>query len=143
MRHKRLECKTSNTNATRVLQERRKCYTNDRSASRVKNLHFDDNASENIFSHPYIYYIASERLQRLQEQFHSKNYLVEMLLSHAKIRFKNAPRKLNFLMVKAISKSYTVDCCCKCPRTFPHSYEGSFLITILCSTTDILFSKNY
>ena len=39
--------------------------------------------------------MASERLQG-EKQFHSKNYLSEMSLSHAKMRFKSAPEKLNF-----------------------------------------------
>ena len=50
------------------------------------------------FSHPYIYYVASERLQG-EEQFHTKSRL------HAKMRSKCAPQKINFLMAKAISKS--------------------------------------
>ena len=61
-----------------------------------------------------------ERLQG-EEQFHSKNYLLEMPRSHAKMRLKSAPQKLNFLMAKAISKSFTIDCSCKCPCRFPHS----------------------
>ena len=65
--------------------------------------------------------MASERLQG-EEQFHSMNYLLEMPRSHAKIRLKSAPQKLNFLMAKAISKSCTLDCSCKYPSTFPHSY---------------------
>ena len=35
---------------------------------------------------------------------------------------QSATQKLNFLMAKVISKSYTQDCSCKCPRTLPHSY---------------------
>ena len=65
--------------------------------------------------------MASERLQG-EEQFHSKNYLLEMSPFHAKIHLKSAPQKLNILMEKAISKSFTLDCSCKCPCTFPHSY---------------------
>ena len=42
--------------------ERHECYTNDMSATRVKNFDFDDDTSKNIFSQPYIYYMASERL---------------------------------------------------------------------------------
>ena len=49
--------------------------------------------------------MASERLQG-EEQFHTKNYLLEMSRFHA----KSAPQKLNFLMAKAISKSCTLDC---------------------------------
>ena len=55
--------------------------------------------------------MASERLQG-EEQFHSKNYLLEMPRSHAKMRLKSAPQKLNFLMAKDLSKSYTLDCSC-------------------------------
>ena len=53
--------------------------------------------------------MGSERLQG-EEQFHSKNYLLEMPRSHAKMRLKSAPQKLNFLMGKDISKNYTLDC---------------------------------
>ena len=52
--------------------------------------------------------MTSERLQG-EEQFRSKNYLLEMPRSHNKIRLKSAPQKLNFLMAKDISKSYTLD----------------------------------
>ena len=54
------ECDTSNMSATQV---RRECYTKDTSATgvRVKNFDFDNDTSKNIFSHPYIYYMASER----------------------------------------------------------------------------------
>ena len=65
--------------------------------------------------------MASERLPG-KEQFHSKNYLLEMPRSHAKMRLKSAPQKLNFVTAKAKSKSYSLDCSCKCPCTFPHSY---------------------
>ena len=65
--------------------------------------------------------MANERLQG-EEEFHSKNYLLEMPCSHAKMRLKSAPKKLNFVITKVISKSYTLDCSCKCPCTFPHSY---------------------
>ena len=117
-RHERHECDTSDTSVTQVRYE---CYTNDTSATRVKNFDFDNDTGKNIFSHPYIYYMASERLQG-EEQFHTKNYLLEMSRFHAKMRLKSAPQKLNFLMAKAISKSCTLDCSCKCPCTFPHSY---------------------
>ena len=51
--------------------ERQERYTNDTSATRVKNFDFDNYMSVNIFSHSYIYYMARERLQG-EEQFHSK-----------------------------------------------------------------------
>ena len=44
---------------TRVRHE---CYTKDTSAARVKNFDFDNRTSKKIFSHPYIYYMESERL---------------------------------------------------------------------------------
>ena len=65
--------------------------------------------------------MTSERLQG-EEQFHSKNYLLEMPCSYAKMRLKRAPQKLNFVMAKAISKGYTLDCSCKFPCMFPRSY---------------------
>ena len=83
---------------------RHECYTNSTSATPVKNFDFDNNTSENIFSHSYIYSMASERLQG-EEQFNSKNYVLEMSGFHAKMRLKCAPQKLNFLMAKVILKS--------------------------------------
>ena len=115
VRHK---CDTSATRTTRVQHE---CYRTNTSETRVKDFDFDNDTSKNIFSHPYIYYMASERLQG-EEQFHTKNYLLEMSRFHAKMRLKSAPQKLNFLMEKATSKSCTLDCSYKCPCTFPHSY---------------------
>ena len=97
---------TSDTNTTRVRHE-----------WKILNLI----TNENIFSQSHISYMTNERLQG-EEQFHSKNYLLEMPCSHAKMRLKRAPQKLNFAMAEAISKSYTLDCSCKCPWTFPHSY---------------------
>ena len=105
---------TSDTSATRLTRMEHECDTSD------TNFDFDSNTSESIFSHPSISYMANERLQG-EEQFHSKNYLLEMSHSHAKIRLKNAPQKLNFVMTKATSKSYKQDCSCKYPGTFPHS----------------------
>ena len=109
------ECYKNNTSATR------ECYTNDTSVTQVKNLDFDNDTGKNIFSHPYIYSMASERLQR-EEQLHTKNYRLEMSRFHAKMRLKSAPQKLNLLMAKAISKSCTLGCSCKCSCTFPHRY---------------------
>ena len=88
--------------------------------------------------------MASERLQG-EEQFHSKNYLLEMPCFHAKMRLKSAPQKLDLLMTKAISKSCTLDCSCIArSRIVTHSNAASFSIrTILCENTNILFSKNY
>ena len=137
-RHERHKCDTSDTNATRkgheqhecdtsatrVLHERHECDTSATRTTRVRHewkiFDFDSNTSKTMFLHPYIYYMASERLQG-EEQFHSRNYLLEMSRFHAKMCLKSAPQKLNFLMEKDISKSCTLDCSCKCPCTFPHS----------------------
>ena len=106
------ECYTNDTSVTRVLHERRECDT---------SFDFHNDTSENIFSHPYINYMANERLQG-EQQFHSNNYLLEMPHSHAKMPLKSAPQTLNFVMAKAISRSYTLDCSCKCSCTFLCSY---------------------
>ena len=87
---------------------------NDTSVTRVKNFDFDNDTSEIIFSHPYISYIANERLQG-EEQFHFKNYLLEMPRFTVKMHLKNPPQKPNFVMAKAMSRSYALDCSCKCP----------------------------
>ena len=97
---------------THVTLVRHECYTNDTSATRVKNFDFDNDTSENIFSHHYINYVANERLQG-QEQFYSKNYLLEMTLSHINMRLKSALQNLNFVMAnikKVILKHYALDC---------------------------------
>ena len=78
------------TSAARTTQVRHDCYTNDTSVTRANIFYFDNDISKNIFSHLYIYYMASERLQG-DEQLHSKNYLLEMSRSHAKMRLKSAP----------------------------------------------------
>ena len=77
------------TSATRATGVRRECNTNDTSATRVKNFDFDNDTSENIFSHPYISYMANERLQG-EEQFYSNNHLFEMPRSHSKMRLNIA-----------------------------------------------------
>ena len=81
----------------------------------------------------YVFVLAIRQIQG-EEQFHSKNYLLEIPCSHAKMRLKGASQKLNFVMEKAISKSYTLDCNCKCPCTFPHSYAEQ---------RSLVFDKNH
>ena len=55
---------------------------------------------------------------------------------------KSAPQKLNFVMAKTKSKSYTANDLAR-SRIVTHSNAASFSIkTILCET-NILFSKNY
>ena len=94
--------------------------------------------------------MANERLQG-EEQFHSKNYLLEMPCSYAKMHLKSARQKLNFVMIKTISKGYTLDALALVapnalagPRIITYSLTASFSIkTTLCENSNILFSKNY
>ena len=58
---------TSDINATLVTRVKHECDT---SATQVKHFDFDNDTSKNIFSRPYIYYMAGERLQE-EEQFHT------------------------------------------------------------------------
>ena len=46
--------------------------------------------------------MVNEKLQE-EKQFHSKNYLLEVPCSHAKMHLKSALQKLNFVMDEAIS----------------------------------------
>ena len=96
---------TNDTSATRVQNE---SYTNGTSATQEKIVYFYNDASENTVSHPYINYMANERLQG-EEQFHSKNYLPEMPPSHAKTMLKSGPQKPTLVIAKAsyIKKLYT------------------------------------
>ena len=55
--------------------------------------------------------MANERLQG-ETQFHFRTCLLQMPHSHVKMRLKSALQKLNFLMAKDISESYTLACSC-------------------------------
>ena len=114
MRDEWHECSTSEI---RVILMRHEWHEYDTSATRTtrvwhewKTFNFDNY----IFLHPYIYYMASERLQA-EELFHSMYYLWKCLIPMQKYVWKVHHKK-------AISKSYTLNCSCKCPCTFPHSY---------------------
>ena len=73
--------------------------------------------------------MANERLQE-EQQFHSRIYLLEILRSYAKMRLECAPQ--NFLMAKAMSKSYTLDCSCKCLFTLSYfTLKALFVLKIL------------
>ena len=65
--------------------------------------------------------MANERFQE-EKQSYSKNYFLEMSCSHAKKHLKTGPQKLKFIMAKATSKSYALNCSRKCPCKFPHSH---------------------
>ena len=73
--------------------------------------------------------MPNERLQE-EELLLSKNHVLEVPPSHAKMRLKSAPQKVNFLMAKSIQKSYTLNCSHKCLARFrivKHYYAASFL----------------
>ena len=91
---------TNDTSGPRVLYKRHECDTSEKIlvTTRVKT----------YFHTPILAY---ERLQG-KKQFHSKNYLLEMPHFYARTRLKSAQQKLNLVMAKAISKSYTLDCSC-------------------------------
>ena len=61
--------------------------------------------------------------------------------------FEKCTTKTELCNGKGSIKSYKLDCSCKRPCTFPHSYarnKASFLIkTTLYETNNTLFSKNY
>ena len=67
----------------------------------MKNFDFDNDKSKNIFQHPYSYYVTSERLQG-EEQFHSKNYLLEMPRFHAKVTSKMRTLKQPIYFLKTV-----------------------------------------
>ena len=78
----RHESNTSDTSATRVLHKRHECNKCATRTTQVKHFDFDNDTCVNIFSHPYISYMANESLQG------KKNYLLEMPRSHGKMRLK-------------------------------------------------------
>ena len=125
-RHERHERHKYDTSATQKRHEQHECDTSAAQTTQIRHEWETLILITMRFLHPYIYHIASERWQG-QEKFHSENYFLEIPSSYAKMRLKSAPQKVNFVMAKAISKSYKVDCGCKCPFTFPHSYEASLL----------------
>ena len=109
VQHKQHECGTS---AARERYERHECNMSE------KYWFSKRNEGKHVFT-PYISHMANERLQG-EEQYHSKNYLLAVPHSHTK-NVQSAPQILNFVIAKAISKRYTLNCSCKWPCTFPHS----------------------
>ena len=86
-----------------------------------------------------ISHTVNQRLQG-EQQFHSKNYQLEMPSSHAKMCLKSAPQKLKFAMAEFISKSYRLDRSYKClARTIENwekwilDSERPFKIKVKCS----------
>ena len=96
----------SDTSATRVRHERHECSTKVTSATQVKNFDFDNETSENIFSHPYISYMANERLQR-GKQLRTENYPLEMHRSNANTSEKCSTKSEPCNHESYIKKLYT------------------------------------
>ena len=97
------ECNTSDTSVTSATRMQYECYTNDTSATRVKNFDFENGTGKNMFSHPYIYYMASERLKG-EEQFHAKNYLLEIISFPCQNAFKKCKTKTKLFNGKSYIK---------------------------------------
>ena len=115
--------KTSNTSATRVLNERNECDT---SAIRVKSFNFHDSTSESKFHTPI--------LAIWQIKDYKENYLLETYRSLAKMHLKSAPQKLIWIEdANILAPSLVVT----------HSNAVLFSIKITLCETNFLFSKNY
>ena len=114
-KHKRHECDTS---ATRVRHE---CYKNNKSVARMKKIDLITIRVKTYFHTP-IFTIWQVKDYKETNNFITKATFWKLPCFHAKMRLKNAPQKLKFLMTKAISKSQTLDCSCKCPCMLLHSY---------------------
>ena len=130
VRHKQHKRNTSEIRATRA---RHKCNTSATWMTRVRHK-YNTCAKRTIrvqhewkililittwvktYFYSYIYYTASDKLQGVK-QFHSIYYLRKYLIPMPKCVWK-VHHKLDFVMVKAVS----LDCGCKFPCTFPHSY---------------------
>ena len=84
--------------------------------------------------------MSNERCQA-QELFESKNHVLEVFSSHAKMRLKSAPQKLNFLISKVIQKFYKLNCSLKWPCTFPRSY--AFLRHLVFRKNHFMWNKQH
>ena len=110
--------------ATRVRQDRHQCNMSDTSATETTRLRREwkiliTTRLKTYFHTPILAIWQMNVTKRDTISF--KNYLLEILSSCANKSLKNAPQKLNFVIAKALSKSYTLDCCCRYSYTFPLS----------------------
>ena len=129
VRHKRDTSDTSATWTTRVWHE---CCPNYTNATRVRNFNFDNYT---IFAPLYLPYSKWKMTRTGKISFWE-------LLSMPKCVWKVHHKKWTLVMAKAISKSYKVDCGCKCAFTFPHSYGASFLKKYFMWHYEHFFCKN-
>ena len=107
------ECNASETQATQVRHE---YYTNEKSA----NLLILIMTRVETYYHTHILAIWQMKDYKERSSFILRTNFWKV--SHAKMRLKSVPQKLNFAMAEAISKSYTLDCCYKWLCIFRHSY---------------------
>ena len=141
-RHERHDCDTIETGATRVLHERHECDT---SATRTTQVWHEWKILVLITTQVKTYFHTS--ILAIWWKITRRGTISEMPHSHAEMRLKSPSQKLSFVMGKAISKGYTLDCSCNFlarSRTVTHSNIASFSMkTTLYKTNNILFSKNY
>ena len=129
--HTQNEQQEWNTSETRATRLQHKCNMSAKRMTRVRHECYTNGTSENILylitsrakSYFHILYLLYGKSNITRSGTISFEVLpLEMLRSHSKMHLKSSPQKLDFVMVKAISKSYTVDGSSKFPCTFPHSY---------------------
>ena len=111
-RHERHECNTNAIQTARVQDEREE----------FKNFDFDKTHVTTYFQ------ISILTIWQMKHYKERDNFILRITFSKClvpmpKLHLKSASQKLNFVMTKAISKSYPLDCSCKYPCTFQHIYE--------------------
>ena len=123
--NERHECDTNNTSATRLKHEWHECDTSATRTTRTRHewkiLILVSTRVKTYFPTPIL------AMWQVKDHKERNNFILgttffEMPCSRVKMQLKSAPQKLDFVMTKAISKSYTLDCSCKLPCRFPHSY---------------------
>ena len=113
----RHEC---NTSALLVLHERHECDTSATQMTRVKKLLILITTGVKTCFHIPIFTIW-----QVKDYKERNNFILSTTFKNASFAYQNkfekCPQKLEFVMVRAISKSYTLDCSCKSPCALPHS----------------------
>ena len=126
------ECETSSTRPTQVRHEQHDCNT---SVTWVR--HKCDTSAAQVRQEWKILVVITTRVKtychtpiftiwQVKDYKQSNNFILRTKFWKCPVRLKSTPQKLNFLMAKAISKSYTLHCSCICPFTFPHSSRKNY-----------------
>ena len=117
MWHERHECNSSETgvrtSATRVLHKRHECNTSRKIliliTTRVKTY----------------FYFPIFIIWQVKDYKERNNFILSAAFGNASFpcqnAFENCATKTELCTVKAIKKTYTLDCSCKFPCTFPHN----------------------